>query len=84
MICSHVSIKHRLTREVGEIYETVDVLQNRLRAAESALQELLRTKTTLEHDLGVKNNSLYIDKEKCMGVRKTYPTTAKLAGYRGQ
>jgi len=76
--------QHRLTREVGEIYETVDVLQNRLRAAESALQELVRTKTTLEHDLGVKNNSLYIDKEKCMGVRKTYPTTAKLAGYRGQ
>jgi len=76
--------QHRLIREVGEIYETVDVLQNRLRAAESALQELCNTKTTLEHDLGVKNNSLYIDKEKCMGTRRTYPTTAKLAGYRGQ
>nr|XP_054762898.1 tektin-3-like [Lytechinus pictus] len=76
--------QHRLVHEVGEIYETVDILQNRLRAAESALQELLRTKTTLEHDLGVKNNSLYVDKEKCMGTRKTYPTTAKLAGYRGQ
>ncbi|XP_071954608.1 tektin-3-like [Antedon mediterranea] len=76
--------QHRLVREVGELYETVDILQNRLRAAESALSELIRTKSTLEHDLSVKNNSLYIDKEKCMGVRKTYPTTARLAGYRGQ
>ncbi|PIK49434.1 putative tektin-3 [Apostichopus japonicus] len=76
--------QHRLVSEVGEIYETVDILQNRLRAAESALQELVRTKSTLEHDLQVKNNSLYLDKEKCMGLRRTYPTTAKLAGYRGQ
>lgn len=76
--------QHRLVSEVGEIYETVDILQNRLRSAEAALQELVRTKSTLEHDLQVKNNSLYLDKEKCMGLRRTYPTTAKLAGYRGQ
>ncbi|XP_033097486.1 tektin-3-like [Anneissia japonica] len=76
--------QHKLVREVGELYETVDILQNRLRAAECALGELVRTKSTLEHDLSVKNNSLYVDKEKCMGVRKTYPTTARLAGYRGQ
>ncbi|XP_002732125.2 tektin-3-like [Saccoglossus kowalevskii] len=74
--------QHRLVREVSEIYETVDILQNRLRAGEAALQELVRTKTTLEHDLSVKNNSLFIDKEKCMGVRRTYPTTTKLAAYR--
>jgi len=74
--------QHRLVREVGEIYETVDVLQNRLRAAEAALQELVRTKSTLEHDLSVKNNSLFIDKEKCMGTRRTYPTTTKLAAYK--
>ncbi|CAH1794446.1 unnamed protein product [Owenia fusiformis] len=74
-------VQHRLVSEVGEISETVDSLQYKLREAENALQHLLRTKSSLEHDLSVKNNSLFIDREKCMGMRKTFPMSPRVASY---
>lgn len=74
-------VQHRLFSEVGEISETVDSLQYKLREAENALQHLLRTKSSLEHDLSVKNNSLFIDREKCMGMRKTFPMSPRVASY---
>ncbi|KAK3091823.1 hypothetical protein FSP39_022908, partial [Pinctada imbricata] len=71
-------VQHRLVEEVGEITETVDSLQNKLRMAENALQELLRTKASLEQDLSVKNNSIFIDREKCLGMRKTFPMSPRV------
>ena len=71
----------RLVEEVNEINETVDFLRAKLREAENSLQHLLRTKTSLEHDLAVKNNSLFTDREKCMGMRKTFPMTPRMAAY---
>ncbi|NXT22160.1 TEKT3 protein, partial [Syrrhaptes paradoxus] len=71
----------RLVNEVHEIDETIQSLQQRLRDAEDTLQMLVRAKSVLEHDLAVKANSLFIDQEKCMGMRKTFPTTARLLGY---
>ncbi|KFP15020.1 tektin-3 [Egretta garzetta] len=71
----------RLVNEVYEIDETIQSLQQRLRDAEETLQVLVRAKSVLEHDLSVKANSLFIDQEKCMGMRKTFPSTARLVGY---
>ncbi|XP_043946458.1 tektin-3 [Protopterus annectens] len=71
----------RLVNEVREIDETIQTLQQRLKDAEDALQMLLHTKATLEHDLGVKAHSLFIDQEKCMGMRKCFPSTPRLVGY---
>lgn len=71
----------RLVEEVYEINETVDALKAKLREAENALQQLLRTKASLEQDLAIKNNSLFIDREKCMGMRKTFPMAPRVAGY---
>jgi len=71
-------VQHRLVEEVGEIGLTVDHLQSKLRQAENALQELLRTKASLEQDLSVKNNSLFIDREKCLGMRKTFPMSPRI------
>ena len=39
--------------------------------------DLLKAKSALEHDLSVKNNSLFIDREKCLGIRKTFPMAPK-------
>lgn len=64
--------------EVGEIGATVEHLQNKLRMAENALQQLLRTKASLEQDLSIKNNSLFIDREKCLGMRKTFPMSPRV------
>jgi tektin-3 len=75
------NVQHRLVEEVYEINETVDSLKAKLREAENALQQLLRTKSSLEHDLSVKNNSIFIDREKCMGMRKTFPMAPRVAAY---
>ncbi|KAM9222185.1 tektin-3-like [Leptosomus discolor] len=71
----------RLVNEVHEINETIQSLQQRLRDAENILQMLVHAKSILEHDLATKANSLFIDQEKCMGMRKTFPNTARLLGY---
>ncbi|XP_044309871.1 tektin-3 [Varanus komodoensis] len=75
------SAQLRLVNEVHEIDETIQDLQQRLRDAEDTLQTLVHTKANLEHELAVKANSLFIDQEKCMGMRKTYPNTLRLVGY---
>ncbi|KAM8888879.1 tektin-3 [Synchiropus picturatus] len=72
---------HRLVSEVREIEDTIIKLQERLMEAESTLQTLVKTKVTLEHDLSVKANSLFLDQEKCMSIRKTFPSMPRLVGY---
>ncbi|XP_053708787.1 tektin-3 [Synchiropus splendidus] len=72
---------HRLVGEVREIEDTIIKLQERLMEAESTLQTLVKTKVTLEHDLSVKANSLFLDQEKCMSIRKTFPSMPRLVGY---
>lgn len=70
-----------LVNEVYELDETIQNLHQRLRDAEDTLQTLVRAKSVLEHDLAVKANSLFIDQEKCMGMRKTFPITPRLVGF---
>ena len=54
-------------------------LKNKLSLEENAIQHLLRTKATLEYDLSIKNNTLHIDKERCLGNRRTYPSIQSVA-----
>ncbi|KAJ6660441.1 hypothetical protein lerEdw1_017865 [Lerista edwardsae] len=75
------SAQIRLVNEVYEIDDTIQMLQQRLRDAEDTLQALVHNKANLEHELAIKANTLYIDQEKCMGMRKTFPNTLKLVGY---
>ncbi|GAB1604938.1 tektin-3-like [Argonauta hians] len=63
----------RLLEEVGEIYDSLELLKKRLNNAEDALQDLLRMKSTLEEDLSIKNNTLFLDREKCLAMRTTFP-----------
>ncbi|OWK15004.1 TEKT3 [Cervus elaphus hippelaphus] len=71
----------RLVNEVYEVDDTIQTLQQRLRDAEDTLQSLAHTKATLEHDLAVKANSLYIDQDKCMSMRRSFPSTLRLVGF---
>ncbi|NWS71245.1 TEKT3 protein, partial [Crotophaga sulcirostris] len=70
-----------LHNEVYEIDETVHNLQQRLREAEDQLQVLAHIKSTLEHDVAVKANTLFIDQGKCMGMRKTFPRLLQMAAH---
>ncbi|XP_072335917.1 tektin-3-like [Scyliorhinus torazame] len=72
--------QHRLVCEVYTIDATIQTLKQRLQEAQNALQLLVQTKSVLEYDIGVKANSLFIDQEKCMGMRRTLPNTPRLIG----
>ena len=67
--------------EVHQIYESVEALNARLRASEATMQQLLVTKSQLEHDLAVKNNSIYLDREKCLGMRRAFPLSPRVVCY---
>nr|XP_033817167.1 tektin-3 [Geotrypetes seraphini]XP_033817168.1 tektin-3 [Geotrypetes seraphini] len=75
------SAQLRLVNEVHEIDDTIVSLQQRLREAEDTLQMLVHTKTNLEHELAIKANTLFLDQEKCMGLRKSFPSIPRLVGY---
>lgn len=47
-----------------------------LKEIECQHQRLLRTRNALEHDLALKIDAMYIDKEKVGGLRRAYPVNA--------
>merc|ERR1719461_1945433 len=67
---------HRLVEEVGQIQESIDLLNRKLNEAEMSHQDLLQNKARLEHDLKIKSNSLFIDREKCLSIRKSFPVVS--------
>ncbi|XP_014705414.1 tektin-5 [Equus asinus] len=71
----------KLVNEVFTIDDTLQTLKLRLRETQDTLQLLVMTKCRLEHELAIKANTLCIDKEKCMGMRKAFPCTPRLVGH---
>ncbi|XP_073915677.1 tektin-4 isoform X2 [Castor canadensis] len=71
----------RLMSEVEELNMSLTALRDKLQDAEQALHNLEDTRMTLEKDIAVKANSLFIDRQKCMTHRNHYPTVLQLAGY---
>ncbi|XP_053947551.1 tektin-3 isoform X2 [Anastrepha ludens] len=63
----------RLVQEVQDIQDTVKQLHHKLQESEAQHQNLLKTRSTLEADLRRKVNALFIDREKCMGLRRSFP-----------
>jgi hypothetical protein len=47
------------------------------------VQDLLRNKSRLEHDLRVKANSLAIDKQKCLSNRRSFPYQVAMLHLKG-
>ncbi|KAK6184531.1 hypothetical protein SNE40_006988 [Patella caerulea] len=76
-IC-HDPVMKSLTREVNEIRESVRLLKEKLKSCELSLARLVKTKATLEHDIGVKENSIRIDSQYCLGMRKGFPMDPKV------
>uniref|UniRef100_UPI00358EC908 tektin-3-like n=1 Tax=Myxine glutinosa TaxID=7769 RepID=UPI00358EC908 len=76
----HDTTQIKLINEVQEIQDTVHHLECELKRAEETRAQLLRTKTSLERDLLVKGNSLFIDRERCMGLRRSYPMSHQALG----
>lgn len=63
-------VQYRLIDEVIEITTNVERLQDQLVNAEASLKGLIRKQLSLEEDIDVKANSLFIDRDQCMELRK--------------
>lgn len=63
--------QHRLFSEVQEITSNVERLSETLHQAEAELRGLVRNQLSLEEEIQVKSNTLYIDEVLCMQLRET-------------
>jgi len=64
---------NKLLEEVTEISQSIKLLEDKLTEGNEALSDLLRNKQRLEKDIKVKKNSLLIDQQKCMSMRRSFP-----------
>lgn len=73
--------QEKLLEESSVVNEVVEDLKNEMYTSGDHLQLLQRMKTSLEEDVAIKNNTLFIDREKVRPLRKTFPL-APLCGIR--
>jgi len=73
-----VHIVYSIQKEVHEIYEVICQLKEKLRQVENALCKLLKTRTSLEQDIAVKEKTIQIDSAFCLGLRKKMPMDPKI------
>ena len=71
--CFRDSAQLRLVQEVFDLQGSVTCLHHKLQQTEAEHQQLLKTRTNLETDLKNKVDALFIDREKCMGMRRSFP-----------
>lgn len=63
-------VQYRLVSEVVEISTNIERLQEKLADAESSLKGLIRRQLSLEEDIDIKANTLFIDRDQCVELRK--------------
>ncbi|XP_014774959.1 tektin-3 [Octopus bimaculoides] len=68
-----------LFKEIDEIKKIAEDLQTKLCYTESVLEEMKSMKTLLEEEIASKNSALYIDREKCLTLRKFFPVLKVLS-----
>lgn len=63
----------RIVQEVQDLQNSICNLHHKLEEAEAQHQQLLKTKSKLETELSNKVTALFIDRDKCMGLRRSFP-----------
>ena len=58
---------------MSELAACLKHLEDKLQEANSALAELMKNKARLEQNIKIKANSLLIDRQKCMAIRRHFP-----------
>lgn len=67
-------VQYKLVDEVKEIEDSVRFLQQHYAQSQQALKKLNRNQLILEEDIAIKTNSLQIDQDQCMSLRKELAT----------
>ncbi|XP_011149326.1 tektin-4 [Harpegnathos saltator] len=70
-----------LIEEVKSLGERISAVLAELKCAEESQTELIKTRNILEHEIIVKQKTLYIDKEQGQLLRSRYPSATALSGY---
>lgn len=65
--------QNNLFKEIEELKKIAEDLQTKLCYTESILEEMKSMKTLLEEEIAVKNSALYIEREKCVTLRRFFP-----------
>lgn len=65
--------QYKIIQEVMMIKGMIDGFHTKLQECEAQHQQLLRTRVNLEDDLKSKMDALFIDRDKCMSLRRSYP-----------
>jgi tektin-4 len=73
--------QNRLVEEVAEIKASIAALQDKLAEGLQSRADLMQTRNELEKEIAFKQDSLFIDREKCMTLRTRFPTISRLVGY---
>ncbi|KAG8035427.1 hypothetical protein G9C98_006873 [Cotesia typhae] len=68
----------RIVEEIDTIRSVIDSLHKRLLECEAQQNQLLRSRSELENDLKAKMDALFIDREKCMSLRRSYPIVSTI------
>lgn len=68
----------RLITEVKDLQGAFTSLHHKLEETEAQHQQLLKARSNLETDLKNKVNALYVDREKCMGLRRSFPVDSMI------
>ncbi|XP_035735201.1 tektin-3-like [Vespa mandarinia] len=68
----------RMIKEVETINIIIHDMNLKLQTFEAQHQQLLSTRANLEIDLKSKIDALFIDREKCLGLRRSYPMASAI------
>ena len=63
-------VQYELVVEVDQIESSVQQLQQKLADSEATLKRLNRNELILQEDIDIKANTLHIDRDQCMALRK--------------
>ncbi len=62
-------VQYGLTEEAAQINMSIQSLQDMVTESNHCLKSLTRNQLTLEEDIRLKERSLYVDRDLCMGLR---------------
>ena len=66
-------VYHYLVETVKEISKFINLLETKNEEAKSTFKELQKNVERMENDLKLKKNSILIDQQKCMSMRRNFP-----------
>lgn len=72
---------NKLLEEVNELHTCIRHLEDKLQEANVALNDLRKNKERLEANIKVKANTLMIDKQKNMSMRRSFPYNVIVTKY---